>query len=333
MDTKLEILSKPILSPTISLDEGFETDPDRISTDSSELTAQTPAFDLLQRTDRDGVQHSQISRRNQENVSSNSGPSSILCLESEIDSENDKLLIPRAAQKNQSRTEPSAQQTKSSEINRKDIYRRIKTKAPLPPNISSIDDSKINHIYQPIQPRCRSLSVDRIRFNGNNNINPMQNSASSNTNQNILSGRFVRITVDPKQHYSNYHKNYSKTFHQNKYYHSTTNNNRILPIATTGSTSNLYKIYHHSSSNGNNSPNNSITLHQLSSISTASLSATVGSINLNHNNSNMHNNLVPIQYGLALSNKNYLQHHQYGNHVPHQLPVCWTQSIPRQSRK
>jgi hypothetical protein len=54
-----DMRSKPLLSPTRSVDEGFESDPDRISTDS-ELTAQTPAFDILQRTDKNGVHHTQI---------------------------------------------------------------------------------------------------------------------------------------------------------------------------------------------------------------------------------------------------------------------------------
>ncbi|EDV91153.1 GH17297 [Drosophila grimshawi] len=41
MSTKLEQHSKPILSPTRSLDEGFESDPDRVSTDSEHQTSAT----------------------------------------------------------------------------------------------------------------------------------------------------------------------------------------------------------------------------------------------------------------------------------------------------
>ncbi|KAM7360619.1 uncharacterized protein ACRADG_006488 isoform 1-T2 [Cochliomyia hominivorax] len=41
--TKLEQHSKPILSPTRSLDEGFESDPDRVSTDSEHPTSGTTA--------------------------------------------------------------------------------------------------------------------------------------------------------------------------------------------------------------------------------------------------------------------------------------------------
>ncbi|XP_046804179.1 signal transducer and activator of transcription B [Lucilia cuprina] len=41
LQTKLEQHSKPILSPTRSLDEGFESDPDRVSTDSEHPTSGT----------------------------------------------------------------------------------------------------------------------------------------------------------------------------------------------------------------------------------------------------------------------------------------------------
>lgn len=68
-------LMKPTLSSTKSIDEGFESDPDRelSSTDSETgnnllIIEQAPNchdFDVLQRTDRDGVQHTQITRRNE----------------------------------------------------------------------------------------------------------------------------------------------------------------------------------------------------------------------------------------------------------------------------
>lgn len=65
-------LLKPTLSSTKSIDEGFESDPDReLSTDSENggsnllmmSRSTTRDFDVLQRTDRDGVQHTQITRR------------------------------------------------------------------------------------------------------------------------------------------------------------------------------------------------------------------------------------------------------------------------------
>lgn len=82
---------KAVLGPQRSLDEGFESDPDRAPSDSdstsgiasgtstssngsisscissvpivAECTCTTPAFDLLHRTDRDGVRHTEIARR------------------------------------------------------------------------------------------------------------------------------------------------------------------------------------------------------------------------------------------------------------------------------
>lgn len=63
---------KPALSSTKSIDEGFESDPDRelsnAESDSNHLqpssvVVQAQTFDVLQRTDRDGVQYTQIARR------------------------------------------------------------------------------------------------------------------------------------------------------------------------------------------------------------------------------------------------------------------------------
>lgn len=69
---------KPALSSTKSIDEGFESDPDRelsnAESESNQLpvpttsqpgaaVVQSQAFDVLQTTDRDGVQHTQITRR------------------------------------------------------------------------------------------------------------------------------------------------------------------------------------------------------------------------------------------------------------------------------
>lgn len=79
-----EATTKPALSSTKSIDEGFESDPDREqsntetepnnnlpliatpTTKSPSLIASSQrshSFDVLQRTDRDGVQHTQITRR------------------------------------------------------------------------------------------------------------------------------------------------------------------------------------------------------------------------------------------------------------------------------
>lgn len=78
MDSKSgESLAKKPISSTKSIDEGFESDPDRDHSTDSEASlfvsggsigstssiGATHSFDVLQRTDRDGVQHTQITRR------------------------------------------------------------------------------------------------------------------------------------------------------------------------------------------------------------------------------------------------------------------------------
>lgn len=307
--TKLEV-SKPILSPTRSLDEGFESDPDRISTDS-EHTTQTPTFDLLHRTDRDGVQHTTISRRNVEC----SPISSIICLDGESESDNNATDDPA---KNISTKIEQQTQTKSDQ---KPIYRRVKNKAPLPPNSNSNKSNSTSSIYQTIQPR--SQSVDRIR----SSLNDFHKSSTPSTNnQNILAGRFVRVTVDPKQQYMNYFKSY-KSYQNQQNYQA---NSRILP---TGSTSNLYKNYHPSSSNSNKTSVSHLQQQQTNSHEPSGLLSL----------SNL-SNMMPIQYcggGFATvkSPKSYLHPHQFSSHQQQQQQplshlVCWTQSMdPRRARK
>lgn len=301
--TKIEV-SKPILSPTRSLDEGFESDPDRISTDS-EHTTQTPTFDLLHRTDRDGVQHTTISRRNVES----SPISSIICLDGESESDNADTTTKLDQQT----------QTKSTDLKQQQTYRRVKNKAPLPPNSNKSNSN--SSIYQTIQPR--SQSVDRIR----SNLNDFHKSSTSN--QNILAGRFVRVTVDPKQQYMNYFKNYKSYQNQQQQQQNFQPSSRILP---TGSTSNLYKSYHPASSS--NSNKNSIS--QQSNGGSNSQHEPSGLLSL----SNL-SNMMPIQYcggGFATvkTPKNY---HQFSSHhqqqqQPQSHLVCWTQSMdPRRARK
>lgn len=183
MDTKIEVRSKPILSPTRSLDEGFESDPDRISTDSETLTAPTPSFDLHQRTDRDGVTHTQITRRHI--PLEYNGPSSIICLQGEIESEirqekESKVSIPRAGTPQQKKQQPQQLQER---------YRRIKTRAPQPP----IGNQR-SHSVDGIRPR--ELSTVDMSGHGD-----------------ILSGKFVRVTVDPRNQRIMNHTNSMYTFY------------------------------------------------------------------------------------------------------------------------
>lgn len=301
--TKIEV-SKPILSPTRSLDEGFESDPDRISTDS-EHTAQTPTFDLLHRTDRDGVQHTTISRRNVEG----SPISSIICLDGESESDNN------ASDEAKFSSMKIDQQTQTK-ADQKQIYRRVKNKAPLPPN--SNQSNSTGSTYQTIQPR--SQSVDRIR----SSLNDFHKSSTPNANnQNILAGRFVRITVDPKQQYMNYFKHYKS--YQNQNYQT---NSRILP---TGSTSNLYKSYHPSASAGGS---NKASVSQSSQPSINNISHEPSGLLSLSNLSNM----MPIQYGGGFATvkapKSYLHPQQFSSHQQQSHLVCWTQSMdPRRARK
>lgn len=243
MDTKFEVRSKPTLSPTRSLDEGFESDPDRISTDSessssssSLVSTSIPSFDLHQRTDRDGVQHTQITRRHNNNNNSNNNSlnsnssidysvqKTVISLQVKSSSDNnktDKLSIPRATNNNNN-----------------NLTRRPKTKAPQPPS----------------SPSNRSHSVDILR---SRDLDFNRGSSGD-----ILSGKFVRVTVDPR--------------------HS-----RMMRPSQS-----MYTVY---PINGN---------------------ATMQIYPLKQSGS----------YGLAVNKPNKNQQH----HMP---PICWTQSIPRQTRR
>lgn len=324
--TKIE-MSKPILSPTRSLDEGFESDPDRISTDS-ELTSatQTPTFDLLHRTDRDGVHHTTITRHN---VSESSPISSIICLDGGNGNGGGGVNVGDSLESdcNNNNTNNNTDDTKieqpaKSDQQKQHIYRRVKNKAPLPPKSVSNNSNNSNAVYhQTIQPR--SQSVDRIRVNNDFN--------KSTANQNILAGRFVRVTVDPKQQYLNYFKNYKS------YQHYQTNTNGRLPSATlalattttTGSTSNLsYKSYHSSSN---------IIEHQQQPIVSGLLSLS----NLSSSMMQQTPQFSTTGYSTIKLPKSYQQqqhfsshHHHHQSPQSHFLASSWTQSMdPRKARK
>ncbi|XP_055715338.1 uncharacterized protein LOC129809509 [Phlebotomus papatasi] len=192
MDTKLDTArSKPILSPTRSLDEGFESDPDRISTDS-ELQASTPAFDILQRTDRDGVTHTQIARRNIDY----SQPASIICLQGEIETEVRSSATPTAPSSTQTAisTGSAPQSGDSLAIPRAgppqkvERFRRAKTRAPLPPGT--------------INPR--SHSVDAVRTPRELVPVNMDMALVERSAGDVLAGKFVRVQVDPSRNYQHH---------------------------------------------------------------------------------------------------------------------------------
>lgn len=282
--TKIEVRSKPLLSPTQSLDEGFESDPDRISTDS-QLVGQTPEFDVLQHTDRDGMQHTQITRRaevesnnNTSNLDTRSGPTSIICLEGEIDSEihadieSNKISIHRISSKDT-----------LFQSNQQQRYRRVKTRAP-PPPIGA-------HTFKP-----RSQSVESvIRYNTLSVPNSTPKSAShyNHTLNNmdiltgradVLSGRYVRVTVDPRA------------------------SSRLTSI--------------------NNSLTNTLPTKQLYGLtlkSNASYNGSLRNFNRYHSHSSSHLQTVSSPSTTSSSSASHQQQYH--------MPVCWTQSIPRQTRR
>ncbi|KAL9872362.1 uncharacterized protein ACN427_014324 isoform 2-T3 [Glossina fuscipes fuscipes] len=68
---KVEQHSKPILSPTRSLDEGFESDPDRISTDSEHQTSGTLGNNSSNSSNNSNNSNSHVKQQQQFNIGSN----------------------------------------------------------------------------------------------------------------------------------------------------------------------------------------------------------------------------------------------------------------------
>ncbi|XP_052867985.1 la-related protein Larp4B-like [Anopheles cruzii] len=386
---KQEIRSKPILSPTRSLDEGFESDPDRISTDSELATAQpTPAFDVLQRTDRDGVQHTQIARRTGPSSESaggsasppkDSGPESIICLEGEIEKELRTKLEKTSLGRPPSGLPKLGAASGTGAASQQMRYRRIKTRAP-PPPIGS---------YSYYQKRSASVdSVNRSTGNGYglaSHQHPDQHPGASSLNLpldlatpvvappgDVLAGRFVRVTVDPRTH-----PQYLQHLHQP----ASLNQYRLASL----STNNIYKYchgptlpmtghYHHQQHHQQQQQpqhqhlpvqHHHYPLHHHHHQTQLGGSAGTGG---NGTGGSNRNNLysLPPQYGLAaaagaLQQQQPPQQQQQALHGPstsgsssapgagsggggqqaagrnyqhfNHVPVCWTQSIPRQTRR
>lgn len=330
MEVKTDIRSKPILSPTRSLDEGFESDPDRISTDSELATAQTaPAFDVLQTTDRDGVQHTQIARRNQDSpLSKDSGPESIICLDGEIENELRSKL-----EKTTLGRPPSGlpKQPSVSQQSQQIRYRRIKNRAPPPPLGS--------YHYQK-----RSQSVDSMSRANMHNPYGMELSGMPpgthldlvNGHGDVLAGRFVRVSVDPR-HQSQQHQSLQHQPLNHPYRMSSLSTNNIYKYChastpMTGHQQHLHShpIHHHhhhhhgmvGASSSSSSTSSRSNLYSLPPQYHAGLSSVSAQSAPNQNQSApSSSSLIPSQ----ATGRNYKQF----NHVP----VCWTQSIPRQTRR
>lgn len=290
---KIEVPAKPLLSPTRSVDEGFESDPDRVSTDSEVQLANTQQqqFDILQRTDRDGVTHTQIARRFQcdsftttsSSVATNSSSQShsaatatgvsatsnanaakisLICVTDEIDSGINDNCSPTATNAPPQKPERT---------------RRCKTKAPAPP-----------------PSNARSHSVDSIRLNANKNELVLREIDTETINGDVLSGKFVRVQVDPNQTYYPFNQRLHKT-----------------------TSSSLYSIYP-------NSGSSSLQLWPASS------SNHIRAVNKQKQYSPHHQLFKPSNVCNAAISSNS-RHHI--NRISHPVPVCWTQSIPRQTRR
>lgn len=326
--TKIEVRSKPLLSPTHSLDEGFESDPDRISTDS-QLVGQTPEFDVLQHTDRDGMQHTQITRRSEIDNNNNSGnngcnePTSIICLEGEIDSEirtdveagkvviNRNSAVTTAAQLS-STTQTQLKQQQHQQQQQQHRYRRVKTRAPPPPTFGTHTFKPRSQSVESVM-RYNSLSMASNASNYNHTLNNMDILTGR---ADVLSGRYVRVTVDPRA---------SSRL-------SSINNSFITaaaPLTTSSSTSALPSSsshhhhvhqHHHNHHHQYGLPLKASTPNSNSSNANA-YNGSVRNFNRYHSHSNSH-----LQQTSA-SSQQQQQQPQY------HMPVCWTQSIPRQTRR
>jgi hypothetical protein len=296
-----DMRSKPLLSPTRSVDEGFESDPDRISTDS-ELTAQTPAFDILQRTDKNGVHHTQICLDSDKLEGHK--PTVATQVSNAIDTSKAKVTIPRAGQNKPmaSANNPMATASATSAAvvlagsgKSDQRYRRMKTKAPPPPAGLT-------------RPQHRSQSVDGIRNLARlSNTGNMMSTMDLTNAGDVLSGQFVRVTVDPRHHH--------RLFHTAQ-----------VP-GMIASNSNLYALYHASSThNSNNSKMYSSLppqLHQYPSVAAAASALNYGYTMKSGSQSHKAG-------GNSNSISSNSQHQSYSNQMP---AVCWTQSIPRQARR
>ena len=288
---KIEVPAKPLLSPTRSVDEGFESDPDRVSTDESEVQlGNTQQFDILQRTDRDGVTHTQITRRSQSpspTSIANAAKISLVCVSGDSGGNSSSNSDSGSGNGTGSSSEPSKSRSHNHELvnqvgppQKPERTRRSKTKAPQPPSNS------------------RSHSVDSIRFATNGGDLVIREIATDTINGDVLSGKFVRVQVDPNQSCSSY---YPTTQRMHK-----------------SSCSSLYSIY----------PNSGSSSLQLWPASSPSYQKVVSiSKPKQYQQQQQQQSFRPSSMCNAISSRHHV------NRISHPVPVCWTQSIPRQTRR
>lgn len=190
---------KPKLSSTKSVDEGFESDPDReLSTDSENggnklllmNRSSNRDFDVLQRTDRDGVQHTQITRRKDTDCTEPTGTisanhlrrmkASIANAETNKNRSTNlyqavlakpKVTIPRAGQRISVNGNPPPTSMQYTNLASKpnahnkptsNDYRRVQVKSGiiLPNNVESTSNNTRNLIIDPIRHRDSRLNIN-----------------------------------------------------------------------------------------------------------------------------------------------------------------------------
>uniref|UniRef100_A0A8D8AAL5 (northern house mosquito) hypothetical protein n=1 Tax=Culex pipiens TaxID=7175 RepID=A0A8D8AAL5_CULPI len=324
MESKSEIRSKPILSPTRSLDEGFESDPDRISTDSEHGTAQTaPAFDVLQRTDRDGVQHTQIARRTQDGgpLAKDSGPESILCLDGEIENELRSKLEKTTLGRPPTGLQPQKQNSNNQQASQQIRYRRIKTRAPPPPLGS--------YYYQK-----RSQSVDSMNRANLHHTNPYEPPGGGmsphlvdmvNSHGDVLAGRFVRVSVDPRHQAPQHQSLQHQPLQNHPYRHSSLSTNNIYKYCHASTPMTHHHQMHSMHHNHHGHQHHHHHHHSTQQRNANLYSLPYGGLSADPDPT-MIQSQPPTSGGAGAGGGRSYKHF---NHVP----VCWTQSIPRQTRR
>ncbi|CAD7092386.1 unnamed protein product [Hermetia illucens] len=378
MDTKLDSTSKPILSPTRSLDEGFESDPDRISTDSEQLTssssatatatvaapptsastqatvaaaspvsyAAAPAFDLLQRTDRDGVQHTQITPRRghqqKQHDSQPNGPASIICLQGNLESDirlKDKMVsIPRAG--NGQKSSPSLQRHHQQPVQVEQRSQLYQQHQPRITQHYQQNRSGHNRGYRrlkakaPTSPAINGSTTQHPSITGPSNLSNLTSPLPPPGGLSNLHSLSTTIHHPPRSHSVDAIRHRDHLHHTNP----TINNNNPLLIHDYGGLRPSTTINSAASTDtpqtSSSSASSPLTNKYLNSSRQSNLTAELKNNRLMASTNSLYTfypaegdlQVWPTQYGYTYkSSRNSSQSHQ--------APVCWTQSIPRQTRR
>lgn len=211
MDTRNENLYKTTLKPTRSLDEGFESDPERISSsdsisadeNSNYFHLKTPnhpssnqiRFNVLQRTDRDGVQHTQIARKRSDHHW-NSGPSGIIYIQSQgsltnVDTVDSKLMT--IARKNLPSTASQMMPAVPSTVQQDAYRRRLNPKTQFSHTSGVLRSQSVDAI--------RPILLPKIKLNPNQQQPPLSHNGAkygAHSSQNSQLSQFSSSAVSPR---------------------------------------------------------------------------------------------------------------------------------------